>query len=357
MQAQEENPSDITQRSDSAPKISRAGNTNACESAEEPRVKFGKSLDGRVYTTPFAVTSIYNPASLLESLVTAMLSQAQTIPVALSERFAAALETIEHPSPELIVFGEWITKENLRELIDRGFQLIHVLKRSANSHGDTNSDNNSDNNSDTDDNNIFSKNVVWFDVNDILDHLCLEPGLLAQQLVEYAVAAEYPSYKAKSPHVTHEKGLALMHSLSHGESTLTAVSRATALVDSFRGFDTLEQHIICGEAMLGVWREIAASAVESALNCSVREKSYVQIPPRVSADAVKTLHKLISPLVSYSVILYEVCLRAGTARIYDFATATPTVNHVSVDYLEKTLRYTINEMQQVDTGIPAREYL
>lgn len=219
---------------------------------------YGPTADGE-YLTPYQTTVIYHTNSVFESAVAVLSDRAQLIPLTGSEidwdnLFAVA----DHPSPEVLIFGTELSRENLLKFFDRGFQLIHVFSYDLTNcpYFDKNIDKTEDN--DKTEGNLlpvpFDPRVVPFGIETLYDHLCLVAGLTPFYLLEYIACVEFPKYKSiVSENINRTTGRHLLRAMefSDGESKDFGI-KLLQLCATANGFDKIEQLIVLGRSIAEV---------------------------------------------------------------------------------------------------------
>lgn len=155
---------------------------------------YGPSGAGE-YLTPYQTTVIYHTNSVFESAVAVLSDRAQMIPITGAEIDWENLFAVpDHPSPEVLVFGTELSRENMLKFFARGFQLIHVFYASDHANDLENCPY-----FDKDENAEpvpFDPRVAPFGIETLYDHLYLVAGLTPLYLLEYIACAEFPKYKS-----------------------------------------------------------------------------------------------------------------------------------------------------------------
>lgn len=196
-------------------------------------------LKDGAYMTPYQTTVIYNPKSAFESAVALLTDRAQLVPR------PAGLETCEHPSPVLIVFG---SEFDVQDACRRGFQSILVFLRDPSDR--TIQDDCSE-----------GKKISIFGAEDVLDHVELVAGLIPIYVIEHMVAAEFPDRKGN---VSHDEGLAFLRGVNHSNRGLAEI--IVDMCSGIDGFEKLTKLVMSGSIL----RELDSAAGPTGIMYELR---------------------------------------------------------------------------------------
>jgi hypothetical protein len=268
-------------------------------------VVYGPTGDGE-YVTKWQTTIIYHEDSVFETSVAFLAARAQIIPISSITDFAAVADSCEHPSPEVFIFGDEFSTDDLLTFFARGFQIIHIFTYNDNQAKKYQKELSTDEIVDTmniikatsdivaggsaevharDDNVTdaeggvaetdgapvetdgapvetdvtmipFDERTTTFTIDTLYEHIIILEGMMPMFALEHVICAEFPNYQSAIPKITHVDGRNLLRYLramkkSIGPTLLT-------LASSFRGFDEVSSMVIKGQAMFES-REIMAN--------------------------------------------------------------------------------------------------
>lgn len=227
------------------------------QSPQDTEVKLGPDGEGG-YITPYKFTVAYNPESLFETAVATLCDQTQCIPVLPITNHELLGESCEHPSPEILLFGNKFSRESILKLFERGFQFVHIFTYSneeAEKYIDT----------DEDVKKPFDYRTVTFDINTLYDHIILTPGLLSMYLLEHIICAAFPTYKSTldENEITHMTG----NLFCRGFSTVPGYfsDKLKKLCDTYKGFDIVHKYIDMGRTIIEERERLASERLENGI--------------------------------------------------------------------------------------------
>jgi hypothetical protein len=195
------------------------------------------------YKTPFAVTIFYHE-SLLEQTVAKLCNSAQLIPLLDDYDPSTLFEVCEYITPEVIIFDNKLSADNLQSFIARGFQVVHVFDNTPTV----------DNEAvpavdDTvvpidDDSNGKLSNIVMFNTTNFFDHLPIR-SMLKHMIITYVLMYTDVTYKPPSfMNANHIDANHFVKALKfYGLPAILNVA------ESFRGFDAIADLVTKGSAI------------------------------------------------------------------------------------------------------------
>jgi hypothetical protein len=198
--------------------------------------------DNGDYYTPYQTTVIYDPSNIFEMTIAALTDRAQL--VNLHEYDG----NIEHPTPELLLFGVW-ARTDIMKLIERGFQLIHCFTHDGK--------HNYYENDECGNFVPFNQKVAPFSLDTMYDHLALISGMAPVYLLEHITSGCFADYvSALSEKITHETGAQLIHGLCFGKLPDVEMLKLCAQRNNFTQFD---EFIVRGRTIMEMETHYARS--------------------------------------------------------------------------------------------------
>jgi hypothetical protein len=219
--------------------------------------------DNGDYYTPYQTTVIYDPSSIFEMTIAALTDRVQLVNL----HDYAQSGTIEHPTPELLLFGVW-ARTDIMKLIERGFQLIHCFTHDG-----------KHNYYDIDEcgNFVpFNQKVAPFSLDTMYDHLALISGMAPVYLLEHITSGCFADYvSALSKEITHETGMQLIHGLCFGKLPDVEMLKLCAQRNNFTQFDDF---IVRGRTILEMENHYARSQLLTGIQIKTRGFNVFVVP-------------------------------------------------------------------------------
>lgn len=179
------------------------------------------------YFTPYQTTVVYHTRSIFETAVAFLSRRAQIIPLDENVDYGSVAASCEHPSPDIILFGNEFSHENLNKFFDRGFQLIHIF---------------------TYENDRVQKmddpRIVTFDINTIYDHIVLLDGFTSSFLFEHILSGTFPNH---NDFISHEAGVHFLIALRTEKAPIG--DTLLKLCSSYRGYENACAMVVKGKTI------------------------------------------------------------------------------------------------------------
>ncbi len=222
---------------------------------ETSKVVYGQV--GNEYLTPYQTTVIYHPDSYFETAVAFLSKRAQLIPIYSTIDFSTVADACEHISPEVVIFGNEFSREDLLKFLTRGFQFIHIY---------TDDTKYVDFGEDTENSQIkpFNLSTITFQLDTLYDHIVLTPGAMPVYILEHILCAE-TSYKSEFAQITTIAGKYLLRAIEFSKCDFGEF--IIRLVASARGFDELTTLITRGKAIYECNEAMANSRIVNGMPC------------------------------------------------------------------------------------------
>ncbi len=214
-------------------------NTSATHPDTTPPL--GPTPDG-AYMTPYRITIFYRTHSVFETAVAALSSRSQLIPISdpTAVDYSVAAAVCEHPTPEILIFGDAFSRADILKFFDRYADVVHIFtytEAASQQYYDINADG---------DPIIFDPRVICFGPKELYQHTLIVSNAAAIYLLEHIMCATFDTYKcsvAEWP-ITTTIGRCLVDALKfkHRRSpSMEADAIGIAILDLCAGVDSFEK--------------------------------------------------------------------------------------------------------------------
>jgi hypothetical protein len=198
------------------------------------------------YLTQYQTTVVFNPRHVFDVTVASLSNRAQLQPV----ESTVEQKEPEYITPEVLILNVEVTKEMIDSYLQRGHQFIHVFKDAISNEFATELAES-----------FPPHKLVVFDVNDLLEHLYLVPGLTSENLIDLIATAVYDEYKSINKETTKKRAEDFLRYVQYrggnfGEMLLE-------LCNSPHGFDKTNEMIIRGEMCQDISNRVNTRAIEN----------------------------------------------------------------------------------------------
>lgn len=151
----------------------------------------GMTSDG-AYMTPHRLTIFYHTASIFETCIAVLSARSQLIPIddPSAVDYSVACEVCEHPTPEVLIFGNAFGREDILKFFGKYTDLVHIFvynDAQSSKYYDTLEDGTT---------RIFDPRVVCFSINDLYQHTIIVNNIAAMYLIEHIICGTFPAYKS-----------------------------------------------------------------------------------------------------------------------------------------------------------------
>lgn len=225
--------------------------------SDTKEVKYGSNGNGE-YLTPFRWTVVYHVDSDFETGVAALTSRAQLIPIGVGADLSNAASACEHPTPEVLVFGNEMSREDLLKFTQRGTELVHVFvykPEDAKKYLLDGTDKH------------FDEKVITFGLDELYDHFTPVDGFVPIYALEQIMCAAFPQYKSANADINVITGKCFLNAIKYSKKQLGIV--LLELCSGLRGFDKVNDLIRKGVAINEVYEHIVNDRLNRGIMCNV----------------------------------------------------------------------------------------
>ncbi len=287
-----------------------------------PTEAYGPNIDDGTYLTPFRITVFYNPHSAFETAIAVLSERAQLGACDVGVNTTDVYITPpEHPTPEVLAFGNTLARNDIDELLARGIELVHILL-----YHDGQKD------AYMDDGVMYDQRIICFAIEDLYMHMLPVNNLAAVHLLEHLTCATFPTYKPTNADVSRTTGLCLITALGfqlagRPKSTPLGLS-ILELCSGIDGFDKISEAVLKGKTIHEVYEHSANVQLGAGLLVSVpvvvREEKSTVSPPHTTA---------VSTTACWAVNVDNLADNSYVGAIIDLMQAHPGVVKSGADFV------------------------
>lgn len=195
-------------------------------------IKFGPTSAGE-YITPYQTTIIYDKLSYFETSVATLSKSAQLLEYTVLDDVSLInmINNCEHLSPEVLIFNDTISKNSIDEILNKGFQFVHIFSKDIETAKKKYYQDDSE----------CNKRIVVFDIKNIYMHVKLMDGVLPVFLLEHIIHANFPQYHniLQNSLINQENGRRLLEDVD----ICDLPKFLWKIASSVKGFELIEQKI------------------------------------------------------------------------------------------------------------------
>jgi len=261
----------------------------AAPSSPDQTVVFGPTGNAGEYITPYQMTIIYHDDNPFEVAVATLASRAQLIPILRPDvtgdsqsntiNYLSVADSCEFLSPEVLIFGADFPREAVQKFFDRGFQFVHIfVSNEEDAKKYIEFEDATVDTSTTDDNagrecqqstkwKYFNDSVVTFGIDALYEHINLTEGLATMIALEHVITGVFPKYKSFNEKITADDGHCFLRYLKDSKKDLRKT--LLMLISSYRGFETIDQMVISGRAMIEECEILANRRLDNSITYQI----------------------------------------------------------------------------------------
>ena len=230
------------------------------------------------YLTPYPVTVIYKMDNYFETTIANVVSNAQRIPFGESSDLNLISDSIEYLTPLLLVMGDYLSREQVMKLLQKGYPDVRIFCRESNDSADKYkpgckqctvdmSNPEAEQYVYCEQCSAFSKYVTVFGLEQLYQNVKID-GMLSVVLVEKMTYCEFPNfYEDKSKRNSATNELITAKSSKNLKQGIISTKRnfgevVSEMVLSWKGFEMESNYTMRGELIETLHAEIVLNRVK-----------------------------------------------------------------------------------------------
>lgn len=196
-----------------------------------------ESNSQREHLTPYYTTVVYSDGQYFEAAVAGCCRSSQSIVMGANPDYDQLANVTEYMSPEVILFGEYLSREQIMKFFERGFQRVKIFLYSG-----------EDGSKYADDDAVFDKRVTLFNLDSFYENVPVEQSLAASVILEKLMCLRFPDYACDTKlGLTSEAGEFLKKGiLSTGQDFERVVRK---VVSSWKGMEQEHELSLIGKIL------------------------------------------------------------------------------------------------------------